>query len=221
MADNGALAAPRSISEFQKFVVNRPGWEIIRQGLYDRQAYPAAGATQLNFFTAAPGGRTLSDTNMTLAGQLPTNQNFLIQSIEILFFPTTPTVAAQMPAVFGAQAVAAIINDAYIFRRAGNLNLNIGSKSYLQEAPLGKFPASQQFHLEAAAADVSTAGANFQTRIAFADMIGRPYLVDPNITLVENQNFSVSLNWPEGVQAITNPASVYVTLAGVLARRSQ
>lgn len=216
-------AAPKTLSDFQKFVVNRQGWEIFRQGLYDTQAYPAAGSQQLTFFAlpVGQGGKTRSDTNMELAGQLPTNKNFLLQWIEVLFFPTRPTVAAQMPAAFGAQAAAAIVNDAYIFRTSGNLVLFIGSKDYLTEAPLMKFPATKQFHVEAAAADATTAGANLQTRIAFADAVGRPYLLDPNITLIENQNFSVTLNWPEGAQAVTSAARVQVWLGGVLARRSQ
>ena len=219
------LSAPKSMAELQQYVVNRPGWEIIRQSLFDSTAYAAAGQTQLSFFQAPVGqaGKTDSDTNMRLAGQLPTNQIFLIQEIDVYFFPTRPTVAAQMPAAFGAQAVAQIINDAYVFNTAGNLTLFIGSKNYLQEAPLMKFPACRQFHIEGALADASTAAANLQARIAFGAAVGRPYVIDPNITLIENQNFSVTLSWPEGVQALPsgNPARVYVSLEGVLARRSQ
>lgn len=212
-----------SVADFNKFNVNREGWEKIKQSLYDRTAYAAAGQTQLTFFQApvGSGGKTLSDTNMTLAGQLPTNQNFLVEAIEIFFFPTTPTVAAQLPAAFGAQAVAQIVNDAYIFNRGGNLRFLIGSKDYLQEAPLQKFPASRQFHIEAALADGTTLAANSQSRIAFAASVGRPYVLNPPVLLVENQNFAVTLAWPEGVQAITNPASVFVSLEGVLLRRSQ
>lgn len=212
-----------SRAELSKFSVNRPGWEAIRQSLYDYQAYAAAGQSVLTFFTTPAGGtKTLTDTNMTLAGQLPKNQEFLIQSIEVFFSPTTPTVAAQMPAAFGAQAIAQIVNDSYIVGRSGNLQLTIGSKPYLQEAPLGRFPQKAAFSVDAAAADVSTAGASFQTRIAFGQWRGRPYLLDPApLLLPENQNFSVTLNWPEGVQAISNPARIGVILDGILYRRSQ
>jgi len=220
MADNGS---PKTIQAFNEFNVNRPGWEKIRQSLYDSAAYPAAGVTQLNFFAQPVGqaGKTLSDTNLELAGQLPTNKVFLVQAVEIYFFPTTPTVAADMPAAFGAEAVAAIVNDAYIFWRSGNLRFLIGSKDYLQEAPLQKFPSSRQFHLEATVADASTAAADLQSRIAFASSVGRPYQLDPPVLLIENQNFSVTLNWPEGLQAITNPARIVTSLEGVLVRRSQ
>lgn len=211
-------------AELSKYSVNRPGWEAIRQSLYDFQAYAAAGQSTLTFFALPIGqsGKTQSDTNMTLAGQLPKNQEFLIQSIEVFFSPTTPTVAAQMPAAFGAQVAAQIINDSYIVGRAGNLVLTIGSKPYLQEAPLGRFPQKAAFTVDGAAADVSTAGASFQTRFAFGQWRGRPYLLDPApLLLPENQNFSVSLNWPEGVQAITNPGRIGVILDGILYRRSQ
>lgn len=229
-AQPGGIALPiPNRSQLDAFNVNRDGWEGITQTLYDSAAYAAAGATQLNFFNTpvgqgtgfGGGAKTLTDTNMTLAGQMPANQEFLIQSVEILFEPTTPTVAAQMPAVQGADATAAIINDAYIFRRAGNLTLTIGAKAYLQEAPLMKFPAKSDFWLSAALAGGNVTAANLSQRIAYGTAKGRPYLLKAPLRLVSNQNFSVSLNWPEGLQAITNPARITVTLDGVFYRRSQ
>lgn len=211
-------------SQLNRFNVNRNGWEAVRQSLYDFTAYAAAGQTQLTFFALPVGqsSKTLSDTNMSLAGQLPANQEFLVQSIEVLFLPTVPAVAAANPSAFGAQAVAAGVNDAYIVSRTGNLTFTIGSKPYLQEAPLGRFPAKTGLEVRAALADVSTAGANFQSRIAFARAVGRPYLLSPaDLRLTSTQNFSVTLNWPEGVQAITNAGRIGVILDGVLYRRSQ
>jgi len=223
MAGNQVESVPTR-AQLSKYSVNRPGWEAIRQSLYDTQAYAAAGQTQLSYFSlpVGQGGKTLSDTNMSLAGQLPKNQEFLVQSIEVVFYPTTPTVAAQMPGAFGAQAAASLVNDAYIFGRSGSLNLTIGSKPYLQEAPLGRFPAKAHFCLDAALADATTAGADMQSRVAFGYSAGRPYMLDPApLLLPENQNFSITLSWPEGVQAITNPARVQVILDGILYRRSQ
>lgn len=211
-------------AQLSKYSVNREGWEAIRQSLYDYQAYAQAGQTQLTFFAlpVGQGGKTLSDTNMTLAGQLPKNQEFLLQSIEVFFSPTTPTVAAQMPAAFGAQAAALLVNDSYIVGRGGNLTLTVGSKPYLQEAPLGRFPQKAHFAVDAALSDATTAGAALQNRAAFGFWTGRPYLLDPApLLLVENQNFSITLSWPEGVQAITNPGRIGVILDGILYRRSQ
>lgn len=211
-------------AQLNRFNVNRNGWEAVRQSLYDFTAYAAAGQTQLTFFALPVGqsSKTLSDTNMLLAGQLPANQEFLVQSIEVLFLPTVPAVAAANPSAFGAQAVAAGVNDAYIVSRTGNLNFVIGSKSYLQEAPLGRFPAKTGLEVRAALADVTTAGAALQSRIAFARSVGRPYLLSPaDLRLTSTQNFSVTLNWPEGVQAIANAGRIGVILDGILYRRSQ
>jgi hypothetical protein len=221
-----------SYTDLSAFNVNRDGWEAIKQSLYDTAAYPAAGINQLSFFTlpvgqgvsvlGTPAAKSLSDTNMTLAGQMPANQEFLIQSVEVVFLPTTPTVAAAMPAFFGTDAISGLVNDAYIFYRSGNLNLNIGSKSYLQEANLMRFPPKAYFDIAAAVESATTAAASLQSRIAFATARGRPYLLQPaNLRLVSNQNFSVTLNWPEGLQAILQPAEVRVILDGILYRRSQ
>jgi hypothetical protein len=219
-----------SFSQLSAFAVNAAGWEAIRQSLYDSIAYPAAGLNTAAFFQLpvgqgvgfGGGPKSLSDTNMQLAGQLPAMQAFLVQSVELRFNVTTPTVTAQMPAVFGAQAVAALVNDAYIFWRSGNLTFFVGSKSYLQEAPLFKFPPKAGFALDAALCDTTSAAASSQSRIAYAGATGRPYILTPgDIQLTSNQNFGVSLNWPEGLQAVTNPARIFVTLDGVLYRRSQ
>jgi hypothetical protein len=214
-----------NIAELQKFNVNLEEFEKIKQSLYDSAAYAAAGATNIVFFQQpqGQGGKTLEDTNMTLAGQLPTNQLFLIESIEVLFFPTDPSagVTENLPAAFGAQQAANIINDAYIFYRSGSLVLEIGSKDYLREAPLQKFPGKTRFHVEGALSDVSTAGADLQSRIAYGVSEGRPYIINPPLLLIENQNFKVELRWPNGAQAITNPARIFVVLDGVLFRRAQ
>jgi hypothetical protein len=222
MADSRMNVPNRT--QLSQYSVNRPGWEAIRQSLFHFQAYAAAGTTQLTFFQTPIGSATGqgSDTNMQNAGLLPTNQEFLVQSIEVYFFPTVPAVAAANPSAFGAQAVAAAVNDAYLFGRTGNLAFVIGSKPYLNEAPLGRFPGKVHFAVDAAVADISTTGASMQSRIAVPYWVGRPYLLSPaDLYLISTQNFSVTLNWPEGAQAIANPARVGVVLDGYLYRRSQ
>lgn len=204
-------------------------WEVIRQTLYDSTSYVAAGQTSLSFFQLpvgqgtgfAGGTKTIGDTNMQIGGQVSAMTAFLVQDIQIIFEPTTPTVTADMPAAFGAQAIAHIINDVYIFRRAGALQFNIGQKNYLTEAPLWKFPSKQNFQVEGALSDATTPGAAFQSRIAFASMRGPTYRLSPVDLLLEaNQAFNVNLIW-DTVQAITNPARVFVVLDGLLYRASQ
>lgn len=214
-------------AQLSQYNVNREGWEVIRQSLYDSSAYAAAGHTSLSFFQVPNGqsSKTLSDTNMALAGQMPANQEFLVQSIEVIFLPTVPAVATADPSSLiaaGAGAVDAIVNDAYKLSRTGNLNLTIGSKTYLQEAPLGRFPGKTGFEITAAAlAGVGTTTTD-QVRMAYAKACGRPYLLSPaDLLLTSNQNFIVTLAWPEGLQTITNPGRLVVVLDGFLYRRSQ
>lgn len=209
-----------------QYNVNRPGWEAIRQSLYDFTTYAAAGHTTLNFFATpnGQGGKTLSDTNMTLAGQLPAAQEFLVNSIEIYFRTLTPAPAAStVDAAVAAPALATQINDSYLVSRTGNLTFTIGSKPYLQEAPLGRFPPKTSFEVDAAVALATTVAADsIESRIAISRWAGRPYLLSPaDLRLTSSQNFNVSLNWPEGAQAIVTAARIGVVLDGILYRRSQ
>lgn len=213
-------------AQLSQYNVNRPGWEGIRQTLYDFTTYAAAGQPQLSFFALpiGQGGKTLSDTNMVLAGQLPANQEFLVQSIEIKFLPLVPAPSAStVDAAVGVPALATQLNDSYLVSRTGNLVFVIGSKPYLQEAPLGRFPPKTNFEFDAAVALATTVAADsVEARMAFPRWTGRPYLLSPaELRLVSTQNFSITCNWPEGVQAISNAARIGVILDGILYRRSQ
>jgi hypothetical protein len=221
------VANMSDISNFN--VINWNDWEITTQSLYDSASYLAAGQPSLVFFQQpvgagvgfGGGAKTFSDTNLQLAGQLPNGQMFITTSIEINFQPTTPTVAADMPAaIHAANAVPNIINDAYIFWRSGNLNFNVLSKSYLEEAPLMNFPPTAD--LAGFAAVAAGTGIADEVNISYANSSGPTYLLTPNnILITSNQNFKVTLGWPEGNQAITNPARVFVRLNGMLLRLTQ
>lgn len=215
-----------NIADLQKYNVNLQEFEQIRQSLYDSVTYPAAGATSLRFFQLPIGqaGKTLEDTNLQLAGQLPTNQLFLVEDVQLLFFPNfdegTP---ANQPAAYGTPQAANIINDVYEFAQAGALRFEIGSKDYLREAPLQVFPAKTKFHVEGALSDATTLSANGQSRIAFGYTCGVPYLLNPPLLLIENQNFSVEILYPNGVRALpsTQDAKVFCKFGGILFRRAQ
>ena len=86
-----------SLAELEKFNVNRSGeFEAIRQSIYDTQVYAQAGQTSLTFFQSPLGqlGKTLADTNLELAGQLPNPKMQLVQSIEVLFYPSVAPSSA-------------------------------------------------------------------------------------------------------------------------------
>ncbi|MGH6629080.1 MAG: hypothetical protein ACREB3_05045 [Burkholderiales bacterium] len=246
---NGEGFAP-TIGYLRRFAVNRPGQpEVIRQRLYDHLLYPTAGSTQLNFFqtpvgqgittalgATAAASKSEADTNMRLAGQLPALLNFVMQSIEVTFDPGSVSTAntytpvkqgigAGVADAAAAQALLEKGNDPETFYRSGFLKLTIGSKDYLLEAPLGAFPPKTQTIVDAALAEsTGTAALAFGNALTLVktNRAGRPYLVQPNISLMSNQNFVVSLNWP-GVVATPSGfnARVGVILDGFTYRASQ
>lgn len=210
-----------SFKGVQKYRVNRPGEaEVIRQSLYDYQTYAIAGQTSLTFFQVPVGqsSKTIADTNMEMAGALPRPKYFLIEGIEVQFFP------GNAPGSFGAQPAAAVfnINDVYALSRSGSLNLFIGSKTYLEEAPLGRFPPSNRLEVGAAVADQTSAGANLHTKIDYAALGGRPYSLMPPVLLEPNQNFKVTLTWPTAVPMPSGVTGrIGIVLNGILYRLSQ
>lgn len=206
-----------SIGELQAYNVNRPGdIEAIKSSLYDFQTYAQAGQTQLQFFQVPKGqsSKTLADTNMTTAGSLPSPQSFLIQAIEIYFFP------AGDPAQFGTPASIENINDVYDVAKSGWLELFIGSKPYLDEAPLLKFPPQCGLTGWAALTDASTPTNLGQSRLSYASFGGPIYALIPPILLVPTQNFVVTLNWPTAV-ALSAAARIGINMQGILYRNSQ
>lgn len=210
---------PPSVSGLQKFDVNRRGQvEAVRQSLYDFQTYAAAGQTELIFFQVpqGQGGKTIDDTNMEIAGSLPRPKEQLIESIEVYFYPG-PNIGQ-----FGAQAESEFANDVMAVAESGSLDLFIGSKSYLTEAPINRFPPKTRLYGESAYADTTTAGANQQIRFDYAAMCGRPYFLDPEIRLIHTQNFNVRLRWNTAVALPSAvDARIGVVLDGVLYRLSQ
>jgi len=121
---------PPSIAALKNYNVNRAGQvEVIWQPTYERQDYLVGGATQLTFFQntvgAVAGG--LSNTNMRAAGQFPRPQEFLITGIQVTF---------DVGAAVGQAAAATAVNwqDAFDVMNSGNLELFIGSKSYLNDS---------------------------------------------------------------------------------------
>lgn len=210
---------PPNVRALQKFDVNRRGEvEAVRQSLYDFQTYASAGQTQLLFFQVpqGQGGKTRDDTNMEIAGSLPRPKEFLVESIEVYLYPGVDI------AQFGAQAESEFSNDIFEVGTSGFLDFFIGSKSYLTEAPLSRFPGKTRLYGESAYADTTTAGANQQIRYDYSSWAGRPYHLDPEIRLIHTQNFNVSLNWAAAVALPSGQnARIGVVLDGILYRLSQ
>lgn len=208
-----------------QFAVNRVGdYEVTRQTLYDFQAYATAGATSFSFFQVpqGQGGKTLADTNMEIAGSLPAPKYFLVESIEIMLFPGVSPVTAGSASALVATNFA---NDMYALLKAGWLNFFIGSKTYLNEAPIGRFPPKAG-KLEAAFAAGSSvyasAAATPSVQMDYAAWTGRPYFINPQVMLAPTQNFNVTLNFPTAVATPSGQnARIGVILDGLLYRLSQ
>lgn len=234
------MASFPDLTTFRRYMVNQLGSvEVIRQSLYDTAIYPVAGLTALSFFqtpigqgvnSASPGNagaaKNLSDTNMTLAGQLPSPQGFWVESIELTIEPGSSaaanTFAIQAPAAFNAVAAATLQageHDVFSIATTGVLQLTVGTKPYLQEAPLLRFPPKARWEMDALV-DSSSATVGEIVK-AKARAGGRPYYLTPGIPIMTGQNFNVTLNWPVAVALQTNNASVRVTLDGWLFRAVQ
>lgn len=213
-----------NLNDLRQYDVNRRGeYEGIRQSLYDFTTYASAGQTSLQFFQIPKGqsSKTIADTNMTAAGQLPQPQYFLVESIEILLFPGVD-IGTEVTTI----AETEFANDMYAVAKGGSLDLFIGSKTYLEEAPLGRFPPKTKLNVSAAHAlqlkQAMAADAEALVSTEYAAWAGRPYYLDPPVLLVPNQNFSITLNWPSAVALPSSvDARIGVVLDGILYRQSQ
>lgn len=215
-----------SMDDIATWDVNRRGeYEGIRQSLYDILTYAQAGQTQLNFFQVPVGqaAKTLDDTNMDLAGQLPSPKNFLAQSIEIYLLVDLDVVTVDNAADTDITPPE-FANDIYDVLESGHLNFAIGSKSYLTEAPLMRFPPKTRVQTEHAfGGTMKQAAAADEIAMVFSDYatgVGRPYTLAPPIRLIPTQNFKVELNWAAAV-AVSKAFRVGVVLDGILYRESQ
>jgi hypothetical protein len=195
-------------------VTNPEQSEVVRKRLYDYLLYPTAGSMQLNFFAQAVGAglttavgatagtpKTALDTNLVLSNTLPSGQEFLIESIEIQFDPGSVSTAntytpanVSLFAVAASAAVAGQLNDVNTLLQSGLVELKVLSKSYLTETPIRAFPPKVSMSGNyAISSNSATVGSSV---IANAYASGRPYFLEPWITLQPAINFNFSITWP-------------------------
>ena len=221
--------------------------EIIKQPLYDRIIYPAAGlAGALTFFanpqgngqssesgTAAGTAKGLQDTNMTQNGQLPAPQAFWIESSQAKVDPgsvaTANTYVTQVPTLFNATAAATVqagANDVNAILNSGALQLTVGQKNYYQLGPLDQFPPQSRKRMDTSAgiAGTNAQPAAFGAQLMYADGAnGLPVRkLDPGVAVPTGMNFAVMANW---AAAIATPsgfnARIAVHLDGYQLRAAQ
>jgi hypothetical protein len=216
---------PNSLSDLQQYNPNLPNAiEAIWQPFYDSTVagatnYPATGVTQLVFFQTPNGssGKTLQDTNMSLNGQFPAPTAFLCTAVQILLMPFWSLTVASSSRTGAAAAVNTNINDVTQVADSGYLQLQIGSKVYLTDAPIGKFPPN--FSIGGLQALTGTFTAGTYIDVDYARTIGRYYEITP-LLIPMNQNFVLSLFWPVLVPVV-NPMRIMAILDGFFYRQSQ
>lgn len=221
-------------------VTNTAQSEVYRNRLYDYNLYPTAGISQLSFFsqpigqgvTSALGGtvgtvKTRHDTNMELAGQLPSGKSFLIESLEVLFTPgsvsTANTYTAATIGMFAVAAAAAVFkanDDVNTIYQSGLLELTVLSKVYLSETPLLAFPPKASFDVSGAVA--SNSATTGVSGVTLTRATGRPYYLAPEISIQPAVNFDVTIKWPN---AVATPSGfngrIGVLMDGYFMRASQ
>lgn len=219
---------PPNLEAVQKFNVNRVGQvEAIWYPLYDYQAYAAAGQAKLTFFalpqgqgvTSHPGSagaKTEADTNMTAGGQLPSPQKFFCIGVSVDFWPGNAVNAGSALANAGRNW-----QDVWSVSRSGYLKMKIGSKDYVTDGPIGKFPSDTRLAGAAALADSTTAAAAQMTQVDYATLAGSPYEITP-FWIPSSQNFAVELAWPNAMALPSGVAGrIGVRLLGYMYRLSQ
>lgn len=225
-----------SASQLQAHIANTQTNDVIWQPLYDFVDYGTQGNTQYSFFsvpvgqgtTTAPGAtgtKTLSDTNLTSAGQLTKGNREYIIGIELLLFPGGATTFGPGEGAVTEAKAGQFCNDIYRVGKAGYATLTIGSdRIYVQDGPLSMFPPVTRLALAAA---VATTFASTTTSTATLDQIdyaawgGEPYSIVP-IYLQDNQGFTFQVQFPTAVApASATTARFGARLRGYRIRNAQ
>lgn len=217
---NFGRATP-TLQDLERYKVTRSNeFEVVWQPLYDTNTYATAGTTrQYDFFQTPVGqsSKTLHNTNMESAGQLPEGKNFLVTHLAIAILPGISPARAAL----AAGAVPNFMNDVWIVGKAGYVELFINSKTYLYDAPIGKFPPTFRLAGVAALSDNVAAAANQVTQIDYASTAGLLYQVTP-VRLASKSNFRLSTFFPTTAATPSGSDAVLrAELGGFLFRESQ
>jgi hypothetical protein len=182
--------------------------EVVYQPLYDYVEIAAATATSAARAFQVPngsGGKTLADTNMEVAGTIPSPRVQQVEAIGIHVKETVPT------------AVGVPIAELRAILEGGVLVFGTGSKNQfilpLVALPPG-FGVVFDIVTQAAAATGAQANNGQPGYHAAASLRGYPIVLD------ENENISCELQWPTAV-TVTAATKVGIYLAGPQTRGIQ
>lgn len=202
---------------YQNNRVNLAGTkEVIWEPLYDTVVYPAAGSSSITLFQNQIGknGKQLDETNMDLDGQLPSGKSFLLLGIQLAFYAGDTSASSNNELITNH-----VTADTRTFAENGHLIFRIGSKDYMRQAPLGKFPPCERLSGYSSLSMGLDAGANKKTYTEYSTPSGREFSVN-GLLLEPSQNFSLELrDLPALLSGVDG--KIVATLNGFIGRNAQ
>lgn len=190
-------------------------YQAVRRQFYSYIPY-GAGNTQYNFFGSAVGnvGQNSQLTNLPTAGSFGTS-SFLVKQVRCKYYINGNVNAASFT---GTDATSGLFADLVNgFFQAGVLQLVVNAKTFVTiNKPFLNAPASDGRSELISNGTYSTTNSQFP----YADLSRRSqnsYMVDPEIFIAAQQNFSLNITYPSGVIApiCTNPAFATTTIGYV------
>jgi len=220
--------------------VDYNSFQALRYQFFSYVKYNEAGVSQLNFFGDVPGnsGVTAFDTNMVKQGSFG-QQHFILKSIA-----TDIRIKSNNLTDFDGTDASTLSSDFLNgFVKAGVLELAIGArpfatvpKPFMYLPPVGAKPMISPVGLTSLTTAVVGAVGTMDTVVSDTPVVNQTrlrqnaYIVDPQILIEAEQNFSVSINFFSGIVPIigtgitddtTNPLQIGVILDGILLRPKQ
>lgn len=237
------MALPQAyptMSQFADFMSKQYGTiEVVAQPLYDYILYPTAGSAAPFQFFQNPIGQALSsssgnvanpkglaDTNLQLAGQLPSPQAFWCTGIEVDIQAGSSAGANAFvliaPAIFAAAAATTVqagAHDVNAIASGGVLQFRISNKDYYTEGPLYRFPPTRGKSLQVSVASNSATVGEVAKELM--SVVGEPVSLDPGFAIGAGQSFGVTITYPTAIATAANNARVGVILRGYVFRPVQ
>lgn len=204
--------------EYSAYNTQYPGAkETIEWVWYDTQSFVSASSVSLTFFQNGPGGRTIDQTNMEVAGQFAAPKAFFLRAIGFWVKQRPRSVAraaATNPQTGAFDNIAQLINT-------GTYSMVIGSKNYAI-FPLHRLTAGAGANgvmtAEGATADPGAQSDYAQNGVADPRAmftLSKPLFIAPQI------NFAVTITWPAAITLAGGNTDVQIFWDGDLIRPVQ
>lgn len=195
--------------QWNEYVTNLPaGLEIIPGFQWDEEPYVSATTRSLSFFTSrvAPGGvqKNQNQTSMKSDGQLPFPEAMLIQYVRLKF---KQPVRSDDSGAGDATTLVSAAEDLVALSDFGVVNFTIGEKKYGPYLPW-LLPAAS--YVKGAFSTGSDLLANYM------QLDGPMYLLNPNLMISPQQQFSIEISWPAGAITLSTGAESSIPIVVVL-----